>query len=93
MWNVGTTLNHVGTTLQEPPRIEEGYTRNASLCFPECFCQKLGTTMNHVRNHLKFKTVTDGIHVCACRPFFFYNTKEKPGQPGTTPWRASVLVL
>jgi hypothetical protein len=38
MGGVGTTLNHVGTTLQEPPEIEDSYTRNASLCFPECFC-------------------------------------------------------
>ena len=25
MGNVGTTLNHVGTTLQEPPEIEDSY--------------------------------------------------------------------
>ena len=55
MGGVGTTLSHVGTRLQEPLEIEDSYTRNASLCFPECFRQKLGTTLNDVSNHPKFE--------------------------------------
>ena len=93
MGDVGTTLNHVGTTLQKPPEIEESYTRNASSCFPVCVSQKLGTTLNHARNHPKFKIAIEGMHVYGCRAVFYYNTKEKPAQPGTTPWPAYVLVL
>ena len=73
--DVGTNLNQVGTNLQKPPEIEDCYTRNASLCFPVCFFQKLGTNLYQARNQAKFKTATDGMHVCACRAVFFYNTK------------------
>ena len=93
MEDVGTTLNHLGTTLQKPPETQDSYTRNASLCFPECFFQKLGTTLDHVRNHPEFKIATDGMHVYACRAVFYYNTKEKPARPGTTPRPAHDLVL
>ena len=93
MGEVGTNLNHLGTNLQKPPEIQDRYTRNATLCFLVCFLQKLGTNLNQGRNQPKFKTATDGMHVCACRAVFYYNTKEKPARPGTTPRPAHDLVL